>query len=270
MGQPPLETIGLATLSYGAQPVQEGVCETWKGTIYTSTGDPTISFVKILPNRQLISEIVCALIGRAIGLKIPRPFLVKIDKNVLPNSQIWVAGMASCFGYGSEDAGLPNFKRAIVGQSLKNQSRLKSILQSWPDYRRVALFDELVANPDRHIGNLLFDGKDKFWLIDHSHALTGPNWTPNDLRFDAQVENILLQTIIYGLSLAEKQDWGDEAKIEALAYQDLDFPSLPFCGMLDVYAEVDQIQAAVAFLVERSKHFVSLACLKLGIPLLPI
>jgi hypothetical protein len=30
-----------------------------------------------------------------------------------------------------------------------------------------AVWDELVANPDRHVQNLLFDGS-KWWLFDHN------------------------------------------------------------------------------------------------------
>lgn len=263
-----IDTIGLATLSYGAQLVQEGVCETWKGTIYTESG-PKISFVKILPDQQLISEIVCALIGRALGLTIPRPFLVKVPREVLPNTGKWVAGITSCLAYGSEDAGLHNFKR-FVKTPLGNQARFLAILRSWSDFRRVTLFDELIANKDRHLGNLLFDGKDKFWLIDHSHALTGPNWTPNDLHSGAQTQNLLLQFVLNGLSMAEKEDWGQAAKVEAKDYQSVEFTNLPTCGMLNNYANVDQIQAVVVFFVERAKNFVALAYQKLGIPLLPM
>jgi hypothetical protein len=35
---------------------------------------------------------------------------------------------------------------------------------------RGAALDELLANPDRHVGNVLFDGR-AWWLIDHERAL---------------------------------------------------------------------------------------------------
>ena len=263
-----IDTLGLATLSYGAKPVAEGVSETWKGTIITESG-PTISFVKILTDQQLISEIVCALVGRAINLAIPRPFLVKVEKDVLPNSGKWVAGITSCLGFGSEDAGVHNFKRFFSNSSKKHE-KLSSMLQSWPDFRRATFFDELIANTDRHLGNILFEKKDKFWLIDHGHALTGPQWSIQSLQYNVQVRNKLLEIAVPQLNIDQRAEWGEAAKKEAQDYQVIDFPNLSTRGRLNECATIDQGNAVIDFFVGRAKNFVSLAYQKLGIPLLPM
>ncbi|WP_287880464.1 hypothetical protein [Acidovorax sp.] len=42
--------------------------------------------------------------------------------------------------------------------------------------------DQLLANTDRNLGNLVFTGRDTFVAIDHSNALHGPNWTLAQLQ----------------------------------------------------------------------------------------
>ena len=46
---------------------------------------------------------------------------------------------------------------------------------------RLIAADQLIANPDRNLGNLVFTGKRTFVAIDHSNALHGPAWKWGDL-----------------------------------------------------------------------------------------
>jgi hypothetical protein len=46
-----------------------------------------------------------------------------------------------------------------------------SALGNWKKLPRAAAFDEWIANPDRNVGNLLWDGVDDWVLIDHARAL---------------------------------------------------------------------------------------------------
>lgn len=56
--------------------------------------------------------------------------------------------------------------------------------------------DQLLANEDRNLGNLVFVGKNTFVAIDHSHALHGPGWAAGDMWFTQQaVGSKLLQFI---------------------------------------------------------------------------
>jgi hypothetical protein len=43
--------------------------------------------------------------------------------------------------------------------------------------------DQLLANADRNIGNLVFTGKNQFVAIDHSNVLGGPDWALANLWF---------------------------------------------------------------------------------------
>lgn len=184
------QPIELATLLPGARLVtgQQNVEETWKAEVYAETG-PTIAYVKMLEPQQVISEVVCSLVGSALGLNIPKPFLVYVERNNLPQSKKWNTSEERRISFGSEDARHPSFRQWIQA----NGNAVFRALVSWNGFAQTAWLDEWIANDDRNVGNLLFDGND-FWLIDHSHALTGPQWTPADLRSSKQVGNRFLDS----------------------------------------------------------------------------
>jgi hypothetical protein len=264
----PLSAIGLGTLSPGAQLINhQNVEETWKGEIYTYAGS-TIAYVKMLRPNQVISEVVCALLGLAVGLKIPKPYLVRVDSNNLPDSKKWERGEITRICFGSEDAKHPSFRRLVNPQNPQSLAEFMRVLLSWKGYRPTALFDEWIANCDRNSGNLLYDG-DEIWLIDHAHALTGPNWTRETLKPDAVVGNRFLQDeFVQSLPLDEKNKWATAATQVSLQYQALAFDTLVERGMLEDCATTDQINAVLNFVTTRATNFVALACNRLGIPAL--
>lgn len=264
---PALQTIELATLlpaTPGPQLISDqGVEETWKADIYAESG-PTVAYVKMLQPQQVISEVVCALTGIALGLNIPKPFLVYVDRANLDQSTKWNAKETWRICFGSEDEKHDSFKQVLMQKGATNA--LINQLLNWSSFKETAWFDEWTANIDRHGGNLLFDGAN-FWLIDHGHALTGPNWTPADLLPDKQVANkLLLPAYLATLKGTEKDKWKDVAGIESLKYQAIALETLRECGMLDDYASAEQRDAVVNFLAKRAETFMYLACDRLGIP----
>ena len=258
-----IETIALATLSYGAQPIRDGVSDTWKGSILADNGQ-AIAFVKIFPNsQQLISEVVCALIGRALGLNIPRPFLVSVERDVLPESKHWKPGQENCLGFGSEEENHRGFGRFIKS----NPAEARELLSGWDDWKRTVWFDEWMANPDRHFNNILYDGgRKKFWLIDHSHALTGPNWTPVDLIANGKTRNLLIDPYIASLTQEDKNEWKDVALNEAQKYNGIQFDSLAERARMHRYTDDAHIDAVINFLRKRVHEVINLACERMGIP----
>ena len=263
-----LQPIELATLlpSYpGPQLVAgQGVEETWKAEVYAESG-PTIAYVKMLEPQQLISEVVCALIGAALGLNMPKPFLVHVDRANLSQSRKWQTDEQLRICFGSEDQKHPSLRRYLIGPSSLPAPVVNALL-NWASYKHTAWFDEWTANMDRHIGNILYDGSE-FWLIDHSHALTGPKWVPADLIPEKQVDNRFLNpTYVSKMSSSDKDKWKDMAGVESLRYQSVALDSLEESGMLADYSSLEQRTAVVHFLAKRAENFVHLACDRLGIP----
>lgn len=138
----------------------QNVNPTWRSHIRTHE-KITVAFVKRIPFRELYIESVCALLGKNLGLPIPQPFIVQITHecfNEIPEGQFELA-------FGSEDAGYPSFRR--YAQSQEAFERLKEFSKTTD----IGIFDEWIANYDRNVGNILYDGTDNFSFIDHEHAL---------------------------------------------------------------------------------------------------
>lgn len=241
-----------------------GVEETWKGEVYAESG-PTVAYFKMLEPEQVISEVVCAILGRALGLNVPKPLLVYVERQNLSASQKWKANEDQRVCFGSEDAKCPSFKQVIKSQPTSDKLLFEKLVQ-WNGFKRTAWFDEWTANIDRHIGNVLYDGVD-FWLIDHGHAFTGPAWVPADLIAEKQVANRLLNAKYIGTFDAfSKEEWKGIASAESLRYQGITLAELREAGMMDEYSSDGQQKAIINFLTARAASFINLACDRLGVP----
>lgn len=157
-----MESIRLGVLLPGGRPVGDGINRAYRAPVATRNGE-IIAIVKELHPHELIIETICAMLGRELDLPIPEPLLV-IDES----RQMLVAG--------SVDVGYPSLHQPALAPYLRV---LSGLLLQWPKLVQAACFDEWIANPDRHGGNLLFDGNG-FFLIDHGLALRGVPEAPVD------------------------------------------------------------------------------------------
>ncbi|CAJ0698816.1 MULTISPECIES: hypothetical protein [Ralstonia] len=144
----------------------------WKGLAGVPRADePGIPVVvKHLPNAgQIDIELACGLASQVLNLPVPRPALVLADLDDLPSRPVGLTtGPVLLFGslFQAEDQFIA--RRADQGGQAAEyiwdqvcQEKVGPSGSAW---------DELVANPDRHVQNLLFDGT-KWWLFDHNLAL---------------------------------------------------------------------------------------------------
>ena len=124
-------------------------------------GNIVRAYVKRLPNEKLIVECFCALLLQEWGLNVPEPIIVEIDGND------W---------FGSLDAAYPSlYRRFFLGN--KNSPGWRDRIQHamevathLPDAPLALACDEAIANYDRNLGNILWDGKNTAW-IDHENAI---------------------------------------------------------------------------------------------------
>lgn len=129
----------------------DNINPTWKADIRSAEGDFQ-AIVKDISERELIVECLCSVLGRWLGLPIPRPMLVKDTE----------LGLL----FGCEELPHPDLKHAELSTYL-----MTVLLSSWSQLPLATVFDEWIANPDRHGGNLLTNGAGDFWLIDHGLSL---------------------------------------------------------------------------------------------------
>lgn len=129
----------------------------------------------------IVSESFAALVAINLGLPALQPVIVRYPGKIEP----W---------FGAKDMQHPNLLAALnVGQNdVAGVRRAALLLASWASVGGAIAFDELIANPDRNLGNLLWDGGD-FWLIDHARALGAMPYTKNKL---ASIVSILDQATI--------------------------------------------------------------------------
>lgn len=168
-------------------PAGDGIRGAVRGIVQVGEGSVE-AFVKVLDAREVLVECVCALLARARGLNVPEPLLVFV-----PGA--FVSDKIDKVGFGSV---------AVAHGSLRPwMTRVGNVavlrrLRTWAGLVPAACFDEWIANPDRHVGNILFDGKDEFWLIDHGLALAA------NVRVDQAVANKLFAIAVEGLGEGEK------------------------------------------------------------------
>lgn len=193
-----MEEIQFSVMLKGAKVIKDDEHSiTWKTHVQLASREVTVAYVKRIPIRKVFIESVCATLGRALGLPIPPPILVLISHEVLPEmvpkEQNWLA-------FGSKDTDLFSIKRYV------HDDRVWERLKDFPQLLDLGCFDEWIGNPDRHQGNILFDGKDKFSFIDHDKAI--------DKKLGchcAAESNQLLEFMATGLSEFEKHKLNHQA-----------------------------------------------------------
>lgn len=144
--------------------------ELWVGTGYSESrnDDDVPLYLRIGNARHIVAELVCAVIGRAIGLPIPEPLIVKIRRGDLPLSRLIDQEADATLAFASASVGGDS-----CAQLLREDSdHALRLVMTWRQLLPTTAFDEWMANPDRNLGNIVFAAQN-LWLIDHAQALGG-------------------------------------------------------------------------------------------------
>ena len=138
----------------------QGVNPIWKGYVVTSDKTMEQAYVKKVSNiNELYKEVICSLLGRAIGINTPEPIIVYVDKE---HPQITSSSNELFFG--TIDCESNSFARYIEDNEFHEDEIL-----TYQDLHKILSFDELVANADRHSKNILFNGT-TYFFIDHGET----------------------------------------------------------------------------------------------------
>lgn len=161
-------------LSHGTHFAGRHSNTTWRGLAQLhdshEPGLPVI--VKVMPNNEtLAAELACALAAKALRLQVPDGVLVLAEKDQLPGLPRRYTGAGTdrvlCFGSAyqfPDDTTVRPTNEAAVEEWVWQQ------LCGSKQGPAGGVWDELVANNDRHCDNVVFDGA-RWWLIDHEHTL---------------------------------------------------------------------------------------------------
>lgn len=73
---------------------------------------------------------------------------------------------------------------------------MKADLLQWPDHAKTLAFDDIIANLDRHMNNLLRTGESRYALIDHGRLVVHDgHWKKSDLDSLCNYQNRLLDML---------------------------------------------------------------------------
>jgi len=194
----------------------DNVNPVWRGNVVMGNGKRVVAFAKQVSNRELVVEVIAALLGRVLQLPIPRPLLIQVLPVSLPSAHL---SQPAVF-FGSERIDTPDLAQWL---SESDASSTMAALRKWPQAVATGCFDEWLANHDRHHRNILYDGKRQFILIDHSHALP-PGLSPESPAED----NVVMGLVTHGARKQQLQALRKKAEKALGAYQAI--PLAEFLG----------------------------------------
>lgn len=174
----PIENIERATALYGVRPIHnQNINETFLGPVQRHDGSVNQAILKDIPNKEVAKEVAAAILGRALGLEIPKPLIVAVDENIVSANKAGKIGSTPYhLFYGSVLVGPPTLAQLCSGNA--PSKIIRDLIKNWPSAGQCYAFDTWIANVDRHMNNLMFDGDNEVWLIDHGLSFTGSGW-PN-------------------------------------------------------------------------------------------
>lgn len=240
--------------------------ELWTGTAYgLGSDDADIPvYFRVCSRASVAAELACSVIGRALGLPIPEPFAVIVDKGVLPKSKRLDQRAPAQYVFGCLNVGGRDFAQLLNEDS---DFALEMILR-WKDLVPVTTFDEWLANTDRNLGNILFVAR-SLWLIDHADAFGGAQRNLYPLReLSVQsFENKLATFIEHQFDVGARRKHLDEARgwLAARA-STINAAQAIDAASLAMWLTEGQQTELVDFITERLTITHSLLCTRLGHP----
>lgn len=230
----------------------------WKGVVHTTTHGQRRAFIKPLPGRKLLVELMAAVVGRAHDLPIPEPFLVSVSGHQLqgfPHQQ------ARFWAFASLDTESPSLSRWT-----RSPAVAATYLRRWKRNAEAIAFDGWIANPDRTTKNILLsDNGEHVGLIDHEEAL--PAWLPAN----GDCDNELMKLLCDGAD-----DFTRRRHLRNASKAGLDYHHTPLnelrsnCAWALQFTTLDEVESLVAFLTARIRHLPALLSTSAGVDQYPL
>jgi hypothetical protein len=166
----------------------------------------------------------------------------------------------------SVDVKVPNVTYRWQGSDEAGRKALLAEITKWGDLGHLYAYDAWIANVDRHAGNLLFGGNSEFWLIDHGHCFTGPNWQPEQLDPDAEYRNRLGEWLTQYLTLDQKKQRATEVRQFGVSIDGFDASETSKNSRITDLLPVRNVEALKEFLEKRTAKVHVHASKALGVP----
>ena len=252
-----------ATILAGAVPFKAAnVNDTYRGQVLLEDQSISSAIIKDLDQRQLANELFAAALADALNLPVPKAYLAAAQPQTLPAKKGPTLPNGTRLVFASTYTHVPAVAQLYLGSGA---AAVREKLAEWEKIGALYAFDSWIANIDRHEGNLLFDGDNHVWLIDHGHCFSGPQWQAANLLAAHDYNNRLKDWLTPVISTPRRAALAaDAAKYETpigalnpSAVGDTN-------GVKDFLLEGD-FNALISFLDKRSSQVPRLAALALNI-----
>lgn len=257
-----IPVVQLGRVLAGATPFKENnINATYRGMVLTANGERT-AIIKDLEPKELANEVLVAAIAVLIGLPVPPPVLAIAtpDRLAVENGPRLDDGRLV---YASIDVDQPQV--AMLYKQGGGRKVLERLAQ-WADLGRLYGFDALVANIDRHAGNILFSGDREVWIIDHGHCFTGPRWDVSDLQpADRPIVSKLKEWLTPILDNRTRNEKAAEAVSVEIATETMDLNAVALSNYVSELLTETDFNAVLKFLNGRYRHVPRLAAQALDI-----
>ena len=187
--------IGKATVVAGTEePLGIGLTGAMRCVLRTESGELIGAILKRIPMERIVTECFAALLLRAWNIPVPDPFVVSDGNNIsFASTDKNYPNLMKFVGVDALEKGTPEYRAALVIAA--------ELACSLPTAGAALAADEAIANGDRNLGNILWDGNTEAW-IDHERSLS-----PDGA--DAPVNKLAHMAVAAGV--------GDDVAIKAVA-----------------------------------------------------
>jgi len=261
-----IEPILLGQLLPGAHPFRNNnINPTFTGAVHTEVAGPVRAFIKDIAAKEIGNELLSAVLGRAIGLPIPRPLLAIDRDGIIDAVRAPELETGERLFFASERQGTPPLAQLCRTSEDVGPSVLER-LGNWAGLGRAYGFDTWVANVDRHANNILFDGGKSVWLIDHGRSFGSEDWTPESLLPAGQFRNQLGEWLLPLLSSTQKAMLIRRVTELASARGNVDVAQIINASLVKNLLSEDDCEALEKFLIDRRENVVPIAAATSGMP----
>jgi hypothetical protein len=193
-----------------------------------------------------------------------------VQREDYPEARLFVNSNASqTLAFASEAMPHGTLGRRISVESVEALRQLVSRWVTWPD---VLVFDQWIANPDRHPGNLLVGAQGEIYLIDHGLSFLRRNWPPEHAHTSLGLVTARLWKDVLAsfIPLPERIQATSRLYAAATRCSLIDVVSVLAAAKVSGLIPAANVDALLRFLSHRTQVSADVICNVIGVPSLDL
>lgn len=226
--------------------------------------------VKIIPPWEVFNEALGSLLCQWAGLLTPRSYLALVQREDYPDARFFTETKAAqALAFATETMPFGSVTRYM---SVTATQALRELLTQWYGWPDALVFDQWIANPDRHSGNLLVGSPGEIYLIDHGLSFLRRNWPPEQAVAAQSIVTARLWTEILAKVVTLPQRVEATARLYATAarYALIDVATVIVASKVSGFLPETNVAALLEFLTYRVQCAASVLCGVMGVPTLDL